>query len=1295
MTDFIDNRPINAGRDAQELNPLQLPLGARHLIEASAGTGKTFNITRLYVRLLVEKSYSVQQILVMTFTEAATEEIRTRVAEFIDEVLLNWDGQDAFILGLQERVDKEHARRLLESAKLTIDDASIFTIHGFCQRVITQFSASMKQDPDSTILTQTESLIMQALADAIIGLDKQGKDFAALQNNSWHTPSKFYNAFRDLLYYQDTITLLSAETIWQEYLQSANGHWQANEFLRYRLVKNLKESDNWLDGLASNPKNAKRVEDEKSTAIAFLQKSELLGDVEGSALYDELKAGEFNDNPYTQIIDDGLLKLFSTARLKKYPQDWLKAINQDFEQVFAAIREPLKVSGDNRLDKRMQLTLAHAVVLKVVNRVQAQVYAQMQQDSLHSYDDLIRIVAQTISGPNAEVISSHLLKQFPAALVDEFQDTDQQQYSIFSRLYKKAEPSTTLIMIGDPKQAIYGFRGGDVFTYLQARQDADYLWSMDTNWRSTQDMVAAYNFVFSSKPERDTSPTQAIKSVFDYGIEYLPIIPAQGNKKETSQLTVRNQEDNQALQFVCADAFNENERFTDIDVQRLQIIHWMINEIKILLRNGTIEEKSGSRIVQAKDIAILVRAGYEADLIKQLFNEHGIASVYLSEKSPLFDSRQAHYLYFVLDAIWTGNDQRRCITALATGIFYHAGDEVIGEVPLSTLIADHSHPQWQSVYKKNAQYRQIWQKQGIYALVMHLIKDQLSLSDASDNPERALTNYQHLAELLAKAAVMHTTQSAQLMWLAKQINQIDKDETAQLRLESDQALIKIVTQHKSKGLEYPIVFLPFANIGRKGATGRIVKYHDKDNALIMQLGSSEAAADAMRQEILAEDMRLLYVALTRPIYRCYIGMLSSDTADQSAIHRALQLPALQIPEQDGNHSSEVLSNYADTLISNILHVTQAQPAIGARKASALGESLELPEPDELPKLHVRKVTRSILQQWVLTSFTGITRLMHADSAEADLASRLAREPEFTANNFTTNNDTNENTEAQEDAQAPALELRFSMTKGANTGNILHDTCEWLSFMVPDFEKVLKTVALRHTDFSHVNTQQYRQWINECLKAPINSVDVSQKALSLSSLPDSVTIKETEFYLPIEKLDSSALERLLRAHRQRVAEQFGFSPVPVNRLSKTNIEGMLHGFIDLIFMADEQYYVCDYKSTHLGNRYADYTSANTAYNIQLHDYDLQYLLYAMALDRFLAQSLIDYQHQQHFGGVYYLYLRGMTDAPAHLIDGVSPGVFFTPILEQELAQLNALFANESPSAKHAAVQTQNTHLGDSQ
>ena len=179
-------------------------------------------------------------------------------------------------------------------------------------------------------------------------------------------------------------------------------------------------------------------------------------------------------------------------------------------------------------------------------------------------------------------------------------------------------------------------------------------------------------------------------------------------------------------------------------------------------------------------------------------------------------------------------------------------------------------------------------------------------------------------------------------------------------------------------------------------------------------------------------------------------------------------------------------------------------------------------------------------------------------------------------------------------------------------------------------------------------------------------------MCLNKLTDSSLIKEAAFYLPIDDLACAELRRLLHSHRQRIASQYGFDAIETKAINKSTIAGILHGFIDLIFEWHGVFYVCDYKSNHIGNDYAEYSKEQVAQDIQSHDYDLQYLLYSMALDRYLKQSMLDYDTKQHFGGVYYLYLRGMTAASQYLQDGQSPGVFYTEIIEAELAELQRLF-----------------------
>ena len=276
------------------------------------------------------------------------------------------------------------------------------------------------------------------------------------------------------------------------------------------------------------------------------------------------------------------------------------------------------------------------------------------------------------------------------------------------------------------------------------------------------------------------------------------------------------------------------------------------------------------------------------------------------------------------------------------------------------------------------------------------------------------------------------------------------------------------------------------------------------------------------------------------------------------------------------------------------------------------------------------------------------------------------------------------------------ELRFTLTKGAQTGNLLHDILEQTDFSAPDWQKschwplvkygvidatadTVKQVNDDAKGVSALSSQEHSearliQWLEAILHTPLTD----SRDLSLAQLKPLDTLRETEFYYPMRSASSSQLTKLLTEHRNTRKDN-ALNSVSSSRHghrvhlpSYQQLKGMMHGFIDLIFHADGKYYVCDYKSSHLGDQYSDYNDSAMRHNIEKSHYDLQYLIYALALHRHLKYALADYDPKQHFGGIYYLYLRGMSNQAEHH----GCGVYYRQITLAELAQLDDIFAGES-------------------
>lgn len=1283
----------------EPLRTISLPLHGRHLIEASAGTGKTYNITRIYVRLLLEKKLNVKQILVMTFTEAATEEIRERIALFIHELLLNWHTQPCeFSLAMQDKVGSETGKALLEIAALELDLASIYTIHGFCQRVIMRFGLSMTIAQQASLKTDFSHIQFTCVCDALLRLRKNKEDFLLLQNRNWHDPHRFISEFASLLAQDSSRDISDKHAIISAQVALFEACWQEHSDLRHSLLEQFSSSEDiLLSGLKVTPANMKKISLEIEEAKQWLAQSHFLPENEAPDIIEEWMQGTVKN-------DELLCKPFKTLVSKTRLKNILAAHNVDESH-------PLFVNANILLDdianaglntdhkkallRALEQSATFAVVNNVIKEINLSIASYKITHRVIGFDDLITSVAQSLNSSNP-FLRETLQAEYPAALVDEFQDTDLQQYEIFSALFPntkqdgedvsrnvedelESSAKRMLVMIGDPKQAIYSFRGGDIFTYLRAKNEANYKWSMSTNYRSSAQVIQAYNRVFyGAAPDPiAASDEPSPLNLFDYKIDYTFVMAPPPSSKTMAITDPQQVTQNYAIEFVypfaqrlkqvSASGRNETKE-TPINQQNKDLLNWCALEIKRLLSSVHIEQESASRLVMPEDIAILVRSGKQAKLVKQVFDSHHLPSVFLSEKSPLFATRQALNLYWLLQAIHQPS-KTHVRRAISTHLLFVESPQTNNMQQTITLLQDDDHPHWERIFAYLQKLALLWKSKGIYTLITELMQHQ---HFQHEEAERQLTNYLHLADELAQASICHPTALQLIYWLHIQITEPEAQEASQLRLESDQKLIKVVTQHKSKGLEYPIVFLPFANQVSKFPQGNVISYHDHNKDARIQLGWSPIAVNEYKREQAAEDMRLLYVSLTRPILRTYIGMAGRVDFNSSAIMRALnvRLDKTQEYENMGEYlANEVSQKLTD--ISDLIKHTQTldKPVIS---------NVEVATPNSVQT--VLEFNARIDSTWQLSSFSKMVNVFstaqHIQSNINDTNNiSFERAQEVLEPSLS---DTEQTTHSS--SENIAIPYAFSFPKGPDAGNYLHDLLEHLDFQTSDVAYAVANSELNisgsyYLAGQYVEFEPLSSWLDDVLKAPM----LPQDNLSLASMPLDKTLRESEFYFTVKQTNLQEIANVVNEYRHYLADKFNF-PLSGNQLLKISntqhqdvIKGALHGYIDLIFESDNRYYVADYKSNHLGLEYSAYTPSYLAQDIIKHNYDLQFLIYSLALHRYLQNKLTDYQYSSHFGGVYYLFLRGMRKAIDENDKG--SGVFYDELPEHFIHALDQIFAGQ--------------------
>jgi len=1152
--------------EMKNLNASTIPLKGTHLIEASAGTGKTFNITRLYLRLLLERKLTVQQILVMTFTKDATEELKSRIEGVLREAIDNWQSlcsDDPFYRSLSELVDNGEIKLLLRQALLNIDEASIFTIHGFCKTVINNHAFSSGVSFQANLETDASSITKQCVQDWYRQLSADSPQNFALLEGVAKTPEKFIADFGKL-FYRDSLPLVQTqEQVIDEYrfkVREALSLIEENKTLIFECIVDSK----------SGKEREKRI-DEYEALVNWL--SNVITDHQFAT----------NKMPTSFFLGSR----FSRHAKKDALKDAFAGVNQ------------LK-SAKKSIFELINNTLALNVIQQGLGSIKQAITAQKNKQNLLTFDDLIDVLARKVSVNNgSNELSNAIYRAFPVALVDEFQDTDSKQFSILSSVYFN-QPSAGLFFIGDPKQAIYGFRGGDVFAYLNARKYCQYQWVMDTNWRSSPEVILGYNTIFESRSDDQCA-------TFDYGIPYLPVKAAPNAASE-----IDFADDYKGMQFV------HFEKPVDKPLKagfRDNMARWCAQETARLIKSGA---------VLSGDIAFLVRDGTEGAAIKTALSDVGLVSVYLSDRQNLFKTNECLQLLNLLKGILYVEDERLFYRALSTVFmgYDHLALEQLSE----------NEQAWQQLFVEFNQYRDTWRTKGFITMALKLMHDHITI--IGESADRIATNLLHLFEILQASAQRYRQPQELLAWLDEQIHAEQSEVEAELRLESEANLIKIVTQHGSKGLEYPVVFVPFATrykdplkFGNKNIS--VYEYHNDQGDLLLSLDADKDVKQRVTREACAESVRLLYVAITRAVERCYILTAAFDKYESSPLGHTLKWS-----------ENDIATQLVDLCAANpeAMSVAKIEEVEDSEPTSYENDNQSLP----VPAVFNGRIERD----WWMSSFTALNRSVRQSTISGPERD-VAHSDSLTAS-------------------LPEQKLRYELTKGALSGNLLHDIMEYCDFSKPDWQASMSLPLARYGELpTPYQSQDLVNWLEQVLSAPLK-VGPSACDFSLSSLKQEQTLREVEFYFPLENSSVVKLLALLNDHRTRV-RSFASDNKRAFLPNLSSLKGMMHGFIDLVFEHDGKYYVADYKSTYLGGNITSYQHATLYQDIISHNYDLQYLIYSLALHRYLKSSIADYRVEQHFGGVFYFYLRGMNTSGTE-------GVYYTDILEKELNLLDAIFSN---------------------
>jgi exodeoxyribonuclease V beta subunit len=812
-----------------------------------------------------------------------------------------------------------------------------------------------------------------------------------------------------------------------------------------------------------------------------------------------------------------------------------------------------------------------------------------------SYDDLLLQLHAALEGEGSGPLRALLRRRYPAALVDEFQDTDPVQYRILSQIYLNS--GQPVFLVGDPKQAIYSFRGADLFAYLRAREETGAKHhTLAVNWRSTPGLVQAVNTLFSA----------AHRPFFEPRIAFEPVAAAD---REMAALHIQG--GSQAPFQIWRLAFDEE---TGIDSIRQAVADATAGEIARLLRLAAQDRACiGERRLGGGDIAVLVRTHEQASRIEQALREYGVSAVHSSQQS-VYWSQEAEQLQRLMIALLEPHRGPLVRAALATPILGWDGaaiDELNREDGLQN--------RW---FNRFYHYHRAWRERGFIAMIRALANDmgiENRLLEFSDG-ERRLTNFYHLLELLHQYDnTAHPGMEGLVKWFARQRQSTTRDDEHLLRLESDGDLVKIDTLHHSKGLEYAIVFCPFLwDEGETRADDNPFLFHDPqdDYAAVLELGSEDFHQNRAyyHEEVFAENLRLLYVALTRPRYRCYLPWGWLKQSRQSALgwllHTTGEADAPQTLAEWQRQQKALTSETDEQVLQALVSAAGGSIHITALPQATESRQLSLPLPPDLQP--PRRFSATITGFRSVASFSSLVVGQHEDRPDYDAPAVILSEP-------------------REPNQAFNV---HGFPRGSGPGSCLHGILEELDFGQPQGQ-VVEALVEEKLMFHAIDARWKGvvvPWLNDIVQTPLNG-----DGLTLSQIGPAQRLNEMEFYFPARSLQPKAIMALARHHRFSHIE--GLLDGLAN-LHAGVVDGYVKGYIDLIFQVDGCFYLADYKSNWLGNGYSDYHPQALISAMTEHHYTLQYLLYSLALHRYLKLRLPGYAYEHHFGGVYYLFLRGM-------------------------------------------------------
>ncbi|MFW1951864.1 UvrD-helicase domain-containing protein [Acinetobacter beijerinckii] len=1180
-----------------------------HLIEASAGTGKTYTLSSLMVRIFLEK-YLPNQVIATTFTRAAAAELKSRIRARLIEVQQYLEPMrtvlesDIYIRAAQEsdplkqHLLKTFAPRIAyacERLKLVIDQLDelfVGTLDSFSQKLLREFAFESGKIERAQITEDAKAYTRQLIHDVLrewiqsqpqhvidalysVGALKSVDHFVGMVESALNFSSAQFKLpdmpeieVAQLQQWQQQAQQIELSAL-AEYFNldgAYYSHINGTSFRNNAFNKLFSESLPQLLKVLADPQNVQvfdgYLSDARETVFKFLDKLDI--------------QKIFKKCPTE--VSDGFYQHPTILHIQKLCHS-VKETQQQFEQLQVYLKAYLCIEVKKRLPQ------------------------VLQQKGETTFAQQIKTLSEALKGEQGQRFAVFVQARYPLILVDEFQDTNQDQDDMLATIWRHPQryQKGCMIMVGDRKQAIYGFRGGDMLTFLNAYQDImskqGREYKLIHNHRSVKELVEVVDVLFQRQ--------------MDFGEQVL-YDPIQAGSRPHSALIENEQVNPAPLRWLQLQDGNE---------QATQVA-W---KIQSLLNQAHLQQLyldgENNQVISEDDIAVLSRSHRQLDEVQYALERLGIR-VNRPSKRSVFDSKIAQDVGALLTALLHPYDEAKLKRALLSRLF---------GFDLSTLIELEQSAEGLSHYiQQFDDIREMWLNQGFLVawqrcLNQFSIWQQLVATQSKDN-ERAVVNLRHLTDILSQHS--EHVQGIQNLyhWYLKQLHSPSDREWELEHKLSSEAGVQLMTIHQSKGLEFKIVFLLGANkafsemqktlnfstteiqIPETGQTRtqRVVAIADKNFLQQIEL-------DQHQQRAQAEQNRLWYVALTRASHRVY-AVFEPEKGDKN------KLSGLAFWKNQGNifqHQYSVED-----------HLLLERPA-SLRTQETQPKRLLAAEPLPTQRFYARgKTSFSYLAQHLKHKANRLDRLANADQ-QFDQAE----------------DEINLLTIESVAVSQPIAWIKQYFPKGTLAGNFLHEIFEQIDFQHPEtwIEEIRRRFKNTYQALWVALLEQYQQhfpeqenaeqqlyqwialWLADVLQTPLN------QDFKLQQLVVGQYLSECPFYLALS-------DRVLAM--QRVQQLFEEYDIQMPEFIDAKSARYLNGSIDLVYFDGQRYHIADYKSNYLGEDQADYQSTHIAESMSLSSYWLQAALYLVALHRYLSVKLQNYRIEQHLGGASYLYLRGM-------------------------------------------------------